>query len=164
MWCLKTRGDTYYVEHVTCSVSWSTKETPNNPSTKGSIKVKDCLLVIDDENNATLSKLTQHDKIRLHNEANGITRIICSWHLKTELENAIKQSNIKHGPFKRIGGSCGTQYFVTDILDKRELTFLTLSANDKFRVLMPNEYMYKAYDDSSHNPNWYHDEDHDDDE
>jgi len=155
MWVLKTHGKTYYVNHVDCSIPWSTKETPDNPHTKGSIKVKDCLLVIDDDNNATISKLTQHDKIRLHNEAKGITRIVCGWNSKKDLESAIKQSKIKHGPFKQIGGGCGSQYFVTDIHSKAELAFLTLSAGDKFRVLMPNEALYKSYDDPNHNPNWY---------
>jgi len=131
MWVLKTRGQTFYIDHVECSVPWSTKETPDNPSTKGSIKVKDCLLVIDDDNNASLTKLTAHDKIRLHNEAKGITRIVCGWHKKKELEAAIKQSKIKHGPFKQVGGGCGSQYLVTDIHNKSELSFLTLSAGDK---------------------------------
>lgn len=56
-WCIKTKGETYYVNHVECNIPWSTKETPDNPHTKGSLKVKNCLLVIDDDNNATLSKL-----------------------------------------------------------------------------------------------------------
>ncbi len=155
MWVLKTQGKTYYVNHVECSIPWSTKETPDNPHTKGSIKVKDCLLVIDDDNNATLSKLTVHDKIRIHNEAKGITRIVCGWQNKQALEAAIKQSKLQHGPFKKVGGSCGSQYFVTDIHDKAELAFLTLSAGDKFRVLMPNDALYKAYDDPNHNPDWY---------
>ena len=155
MWVLKTHGKTYYVNHVECSIPWSTKETPDNPHTKGSIKVKDCLLVIDDDNNATLSRLTAHDKIRLHNEAKGITRIVCGWQNKQVLDAAIKQSKIKHGPFKKVGGSCDSQYFVTDIYNQSELSFLTLSAGDKFRVLMPNEALYKAYDDPNHDPDWY---------
>ena len=50
MWVLKTKGESYYVNHVDCNMPWSTKETPDNSHTKGSLKVKDCLLVIDDEN------------------------------------------------------------------------------------------------------------------
>ena len=154
MWVIKTKGESYYVNHVDCSIPWSTKETPDNSHTKGSIKVKDCLLVIDDENNAILSKLTQQDKIRLHNEANGITRIIFSWQNKKDLESAIKQSKIKHGPFKQVSGGCGSRYFVTDIYKKAELSFLTLSAGESFRVLMPNEYLYKAYDDPDYDPDY----------
>ena len=51
MWVLKTHGESYYVNHVDCEIPWSTKETPDNSHTKGSIKVKDCLLKIDPETN-----------------------------------------------------------------------------------------------------------------
>lgn len=57
MWVLKTRGETFYVDHVECQIPWSTKETPDNPHTKGSIKVKDALLKIDEDNCAILTKL-----------------------------------------------------------------------------------------------------------
>ena len=40
MWVLKTGGSTYYVKHVDARVGWSTKETPDNPHTKGSLKFK----------------------------------------------------------------------------------------------------------------------------
>jgi len=155
MWVVKTQGKSFYVEHVDCSRPWSTKETPDNPSTKGSIKVKDCLLVIDEENCANITKLMEHDKIRLRNEAKGITRIVYTRNGKKDVENAIKQSKIKHGTFKTIGGRCGTTFYVTDIMNKSELSFLTLSAGDKFRVLMPNEKQYQDYDDLNHDPDWY---------
>ncbi len=59
MWVLKTHGETFYVDHVECQSPWSTKETPDNPHTKGSIKVKDALLQIDADNCATLTKLSR---------------------------------------------------------------------------------------------------------
>lgn len=39
---LKVKGETYYVAHVVVkpNVGFSTKETPDNPHTKGSIKLK----------------------------------------------------------------------------------------------------------------------------
>jgi hypothetical protein len=42
MWVVKAKGETYYVNHVDmdAGVGFSTKETPDNPSTKGSIKFK----------------------------------------------------------------------------------------------------------------------------
>lgn len=42
MWVIKCKGETYYVHHVDVKpgVGFSTKETPNNPHTKGSIKFK----------------------------------------------------------------------------------------------------------------------------
>lgn len=47
MWVIKAKGETYYVSHVDCKVGWSTKETPDNPATKGSIKIKNCTLIIE---------------------------------------------------------------------------------------------------------------------
>ena len=76
MWILKTGGKSYYVEHVDCQSPWSTKETPDNSHTKGSIKVKDCLLTIDENNQAQIRPLTIDDKFRLHNKQKGITRVI----------------------------------------------------------------------------------------
>ena len=42
MWVIKTKGQTYYVHHgnVEKGVGFSTKETPDNEHTKGSIKLK----------------------------------------------------------------------------------------------------------------------------
>lgn len=58
MWVLKTKGETHYVNHVDCNVPWSTKETPDNPHTKGAIRVKNCRLTINDEKNAVIEKNT----------------------------------------------------------------------------------------------------------
>ena len=62
MWVVKSHGVTFYVNHVTAEIPWSTKETPDNPSTKGSLKFKQCKLTIDDDNCATLSKLGLLDR------------------------------------------------------------------------------------------------------
>jgi hypothetical protein len=42
MWVIKAKGETHYVHHVDVepSVGFSTKETPDNPHTKGAIKFK----------------------------------------------------------------------------------------------------------------------------
>ena len=40
MWVIKTKGQTYYVNHIDSEIGFSTKETPDNPHTKGSIKFK----------------------------------------------------------------------------------------------------------------------------
>jgi len=48
MWVLKFSGLTEYVNHVEFkNVSFSTKETPDNPSTKGSLKLKNVQLLLD---------------------------------------------------------------------------------------------------------------------
>ena len=162
MWVIKTHGETFYVQHVDCTIPWSTKETPDNSHTKGSIKVKDALLQIDDDNCATLSKLNFVDKIRLRNQKLGITRIIVKegqdhWKFK----ETIKQLKIKHGPIKGVGGACTSTFYITDILDKAQFTMLALAmSNSKsFRVLMPNEGYYKYYDDPKYKDVPFIDED-----
>ncbi len=161
MWILKTQGESYYVNHVSCEIPWTTKETPDNTHTKGSIKIKDCLLTIDEENSATISKLTLVDKFRIRNQKRGYTRIIVKegadfWKLKER----IQQQNVRHGPFKGIGGACSSTFYITDIFDKAQFTMLALSmANTTFRVLMPNEAYYKWYDDPKNATKDYIDED-----
>ena len=51
MWVIKHKGQTYYVNHVDVSpgVGFSTKETPDNPHTKGSIKIKGKLTIYQSE-------------------------------------------------------------------------------------------------------------------
>lgn len=55
MWTLKCKGQTYYVHHVDANCPWSTKETPDNPHTKGSLKFKKCNLLITENNIATIT-------------------------------------------------------------------------------------------------------------
>lgn len=55
MWVLKMKGKTFYVNHVDANCPWSTKETPDNPSTKGSLKFKNCYVSIDENNNAVIN-------------------------------------------------------------------------------------------------------------
>jgi len=54
MWVIKAKGETHYVNHVTSQVGWSTKETPGNPATKGSIKFKSVNIFIDSNNDAVI--------------------------------------------------------------------------------------------------------------
>jgi hypothetical protein len=56
MWVVKAKGETHYVKHVTADCPWSTKETPDNPSTKGSIKFNNCRLTIDENLEATITR------------------------------------------------------------------------------------------------------------
>ena len=162
MWVVKTHGETFYVNHVDCTIPWSTKETSDNPHTKGSIKVKDCLMTINDDNEAILTKLTFVDKIRLRNQKLGITRIIIkegtdNW----KFREVVKQYKIKHGPIKGIGGACSSTFYITDILDKAQFSMLALamSGNSSFRILKPNEGYYKYYDDPKYADSAFIDED-----
>lgn len=161
MWVLKFHGETYYVNHVECNVPWSTKETPDNSHTKGSIKVKDCLLRIDDNNEAYISPITKADRMRIRNTKKGITRIIISERNmgRTKMMELLKDRNIKHGPVKSISAACTTTYYITDIYNESDVTFLALMLSDTdFRKLMPNENYYRLYEDSKHQETIYIDD------
>ena len=54
MWVVKARGKTYYVAHMDCQTGFTTRETPDHPSTKGSLRVKRGTLRIDAEGNAVI--------------------------------------------------------------------------------------------------------------
>lgn len=49
MWVIKYKGKTYYIDHLDSQIGFSTKETPYNPHTKGSLQFKGKLEII--ENN-----------------------------------------------------------------------------------------------------------------
>ncbi len=55
MWVVKARGKTFYVHHMDCQTGFTTRETPDHPSTKGSLRVKRGTLRIDAEGNAVIS-------------------------------------------------------------------------------------------------------------
>jgi len=57
MWIIKTKGETHYIKHLTADCPWSTKETPDNLHTKGSIKFKDCRLTIDENLEAVIRRV-----------------------------------------------------------------------------------------------------------
>ena len=52
-WVVKTKGKSYYVNHIDVSegVGFSTKETPDNPHTKGSLKFKGKFKIIVEDGN-----------------------------------------------------------------------------------------------------------------
>jgi hypothetical protein len=53
MWVFKVDGQTHYVDHGVFEVGFSTKETPNNPHTKGSLKTKGYFRIIEEEGKVT---------------------------------------------------------------------------------------------------------------
>lgn len=59
MWVLKTKGQTFYVHHVNALCPWTTRETPSNESTKGSIRLRNCSLEIDADGVATLRAIEE---------------------------------------------------------------------------------------------------------
>ena len=144
MWVVKAHGVTFYVDHVTAEIPWSTKETPDNPSTKGSIKFKRCKLTIDEDNCAVLSKLGILDsklpRPRL------IHRVLVYY--GSAFHKALKADEFKHTEFKNVSGGCGTSWVVCDLLDEQELTFAGIKYANDFRILSPNERYYVEYDNA----------------
>lgn len=53
MWVIKHKGQTYYVNHLDSDVGFSTKETPDNPHTKGSLRFKGKLTITNNDNITT---------------------------------------------------------------------------------------------------------------
>jgi hypothetical protein len=143
MWVIKTYGKTFYIEHVECAVPWSTKETPDNASTKGSIKIKNCLLTIDQENVAHITAPTDKDRLRLKDQSWNTHRIIFS---DSEFSQVLTNENIEHTPIKTMGGGCGTLWRICDILNAQQFTLLALKYQNRFRLLSANEVYYQYYD------------------
>jgi hypothetical protein len=54
MWVLKTKGQSFYCHHVDARCNWSTKESPDNPHTKGAIRLRNVSLTINAAGEATL--------------------------------------------------------------------------------------------------------------
>jgi len=143
MWVVKAHGVTFYVNHVTADMPWSTKETPGNEKTKGSIKFKQCKLTIDPDNNATISRLGIADAWLKHPERRA-GRILFSY--GGRMHRALSEGEFEHSAFKDVEGSCGSSFIICDLLDERELTFAGIKYTGAFRILAPNEHYYQAYD------------------
>ena len=58
MWVIKAKGETYYVHHINAIIGFSTKETPDNPHTKGSLKFKGKLKIEPNENGELIAIIT----------------------------------------------------------------------------------------------------------
>jgi len=148
MWVVKTKGKTYYVDHVTSHIPWTTKETPDNHHTKGAIKFKDVLVQIGDDNCAEFKTLTSSDLARLRAKDKGYTRIMFRGGFKDRLVEFVKSNDIGFTPFKYIPGSCGSGLYLCEIMDSDDVVLMNLSLpQGLFRVLQENEAYYKAYDD-----------------
>lgn len=144
MWVVKSKGKTYYVNHVTSMIPWSTKETPDNNHTKGAIKVKNVLIQIDDDNCATFKELTAQDKIRI--KTKNYVRILITW--KERVVSFMDDHAIKYTKLKTIHGSCGSVFWVCDIKNPDDAVMMQLGdTRGYYRVLQENEKYYQAYDD-----------------
>jgi hypothetical protein len=147
MWVVKTQGKTFYVHHVECNVPWTTKETPLNSHTKGSIKIRNCVLTIDQQNSAVINRPTIGDRWRLgKTQVKPIRLLIGNQYGDTFAQLALRLG-VEHGPLKEVVGSCGSKYHVTEIWQEQDITtlILALPANS-LRLLAENERYYTDYD------------------
>ena len=144
MWVIKCNGRTYYINHLTANIPWSTKETPDNNHTKGSIKFKNVLVKIDDDNCATLEPLKISDIARL--KVQRYTRILIN--AVRLVPEYLEQARIAHTEFKKSYGSCGSgPWLICDIKDPNAVTMLQLAMpTGSFRILQENEQYYKIYE------------------
>lgn len=146
MWVIKSHGVTFYINHLSSDIAWSTKETPDNEHTKGSIKFKNCKLSIDDDNCATISKLSLIDRATLKHPKIVHARIIASANGKFHM--ALINNELQHSLIKYIRGACSSGFIVCDLLEPKEVTFATLKYGSDFRIMKPNETYYKEYEKS----------------
>lgn len=161
MWVVKTKGKTYYVHHVEATIPWSTKETPDNEHTKGSIKFKNCLCTIDDDNNCTLTPLTEEDEDRL--SGNKVPTRVMYMGYSYDLESVLDKHEIPHTEVKTFTGECTTKKQICDILDKSTVTMLILLIPE-IRLIVENEVYWDMYDNAKYKSNEDYDEEHEDPE
>ena len=140
-WVLKCNGKSWYVNHVTCELPWSTKETPHNSHTKGAIKVKRAWVQIDEHNNATLFKLTrEHEQLAKMKQQQAI---IVGW------TNTKFNSMIDHVPHSEIqlleSGVCGRDWWACELYSEEDWTAINLQLYPHVRRFMPNEWQFKDY-------------------
>ena len=141
MWIIMAKGKTYYVDHVTSNLPWTTKETPLNIRTKGAIKFKNALLRLED-GSAEIMELTEEDKARLI--ALLPTRI--HFRYKNEFLWLLQHNDIKHGPCMQFTGGCGRNSYVIEIA-KEDLTMLAIAYSNQFEILTEDNPYYQWYGD-----------------
>lgn len=146
MWSIKAKGKTFYVNHVDCNLPWSTKETPDNNHTKGSIKIRDCVLTIDSENCASIDRPTPEQRRRLSGKRNPV-RIMYSGIYKNTLDTITQRHDIKLARTVEMTGDCGTYFLIAEMTNPEDLVILTLAMPPQsIRVLTENEHYYRLLD------------------
>lgn len=143
MWVIKAHGVTFYVNHVSADIAWTTKETPDNTHTKGAIKFKRCKLSIDEDNNATITNLGITDAFLKHPRVVH-ARIIAP--AGGRFHKALQAKEYSHSRIKKVMGRCSSTFIVCDLLSEHEVTVALLKYHEDFRIMVPNEHYYKEYD------------------
>jgi hypothetical protein len=141
-WVLKCNGKSWYVNHVSCDLPWSTKETPTSSHTQGSIKVKRALVQIDDANHATLVKLTKEAEHRVKQKAQNA--IIIGWRYPEKWHHII--DHVSHSDIQLLdSGGCTSDWWACEIYSEEDWVVINLQLYGHVRRFMPNEWQFKDY-------------------
>lgn len=57
-WIVKIKGQTFYVNHLQSKIGFNTKETPENPHTKGALQFKGKLEITENDENQIIANIT----------------------------------------------------------------------------------------------------------
>jgi len=145
MWVLKSRGKSYYIDHLEADLPFSTKETPDNPHTKGAIKFKNVHVTINEENVAQLRRATALDLQEQKEKDKPPIRVIADGVNLTKLTEVVKKFKIQHDPIKKYGGECRDDFFVFDLKRDQDFTLLSMATDVNIRLLNANEHYYTEY-------------------
>lgn len=146
MWVVKTKGETYYVEHVESNLPWSTKETPDNSHTKGSLQLKNVHLIIRDDNTAILNELTDEIKLELKNRKKFKNRYIIEKFVNIKkIRKYVEENNIPRKTVT-ITAECSTPIYILEFKDEQYQTLALIQFGHIVRQLMQNESYYKLLD------------------
>lgn len=144
-WILKTRGESWYVSHVTCHMPWSTKHTPGNSHTQGAIKIKNAYIEISDSNEAVIHSLTPEIKQRLKEKQARKIKIgwQTTWNAQVNpyLEH-VHCENLRHVE----SGGCSADWWVCEIYSEDDWTQINLTLYPRVRRFMPNEWQYQDHE------------------
>ena len=139
-WILKAKGKSWYVQHVTCDLPWSTKETPDSAHTQGSIKVKKACVTIDDQNHAHITSGSMHTP----ESTDQIPEPILIGWTDPNIHDHVHM--FAHGLIKTLdGGDCGRDWHVCEIYSDSDWTEINLALHPHVRRFMPNEWQYTEY-------------------
>lgn len=141
MWTLKTGGKSYYVEHIDANIPFSTKETPDNSHTKGSIKFKNAHLCIEN-GTARIEPLTNADKARLSGKR--LERCVSAY--KGKIIEACEENGLDVPELKHVTGSCGTGFYLFE-MEPKDATVLALTLPAYvFRTLAATDPLYARFE------------------
>lgn len=143
MWIIKSRGQTYYIEHLEANLPFSTKETPDNDHTKGSIKFKNVHVTIDNDKTAHLRQATPEDMQVQKERDKAPIRVLVDDII--EAQEALRKHKISHDPVKIIHSACGEEFYVFELDKERDFSLLSMSLDSNIRLLSENEDLYLDY-------------------